>query len=77
MTGKRFFDIGISNSKYFLYLLYNNYAVINFQKLPGFDDVVIQFYLNFLKFLRLGFDTSPLPSWSLLRPWQHLHEKVE
>ena len=61
MTGERYFDIGFCEySKYFL-LLYSLlhvvqelYAVFSFQKLLGFDNVVIKFYLNFLSFQTFG-----------------------
>ena len=38
----------------FSHLLYKNYVAFNFQKLPGFDDAVTQFRLNFLEFQNLG-----------------------
>ena len=43
-------------------------VVFNFQKLPGFGDVVTQVYLNLLNFQNLGFDNPPLHSWSLFVP---------
>ena len=75
MNGERHFDIGFC--KYIKYLLsfyvdsflYKKYVVFNFQKLPGFDDVVAKFYLNFLNFQNFGCGISPLHSLSLLRPW--------
>ena len=38
----------------FFDLLYKNYVVVNFEKLPAFGNVVTQFYLNFLNFPCLG-----------------------
>ena len=39
-------------------LLYEHYVAFNPQKLPDFDDVMTQFYLNFLKLRKLGVVTA-------------------
>ena len=43
----------------FFQLLYKHYVALNSSKLPDLDDVMIQFYLNVLKFKRLGGVTVP------------------
>ena len=51
--------VNTSFSYTLFHLLYKNYVVFNFQKLPGFGDIMTQFCLNFLNFQKLWCDTSP------------------
>ena len=51
--------VNTSFSYMLFHLLYKHYVAFNFQNFPGFDNIVTQFYLNFLKFQKLGDVTLP------------------
>ena len=75
-AGKRYSKIDFANTvnasfnKTSFQLSSKHYIAVNSSKLPNFDDIMAQFYLNFPKFQKFGGATPPLPRY--LRPWRRV-----